>query len=98
MYDCAFSRSDLSTNSGPLLRQTRREQDGGDHALRIRDSLARDVERGPMIDRRAYDRQPECDVHCLAERRELHRDETLVVIARDDHVELTAPCTAKQRS
>src|SRR5687767_7687175 len=43
-----------------------------------------------MIDRGADDRQAQGDVHRPAERRHLDRDQTLIVIAGDDRIELPA--------
>jgi hypothetical protein len=72
-------------------RELRGQKDGRDHALRVGDTPARDVERRPMIDRRPDNRETERDVDCAPERDQLDRDQSLIVIARDDDVELSAP-------
>ena len=41
-----------------------------------------------MIDARAHDRKPHRDVDRVAERDELHRDRGLIVIHRDDEIEV----------
>src|SRR4051812_47963863 len=43
------------------------ERDGGDHAGMLGYPAPRDVERRAVIDRRAYERQPKCNVDRLAE-------------------------------
>ena len=53
-------------------------------------ALAGDIERGAVIDRGADDRQPDRDVDRGAKRQQLHRDQTLIVIARDHAVEFAA--------
>ena len=45
---------------------------------------------GAVVDRGADDRQAKRDVHGLAERRQLDRDQPLVVVAGDHHVEAAA--------
>ena len=72
------------------LSDARAQEDRFDHARRIGDSLAGDVERGAVIGRRARERKAERDVHRAAERRDLDRRHADVVIRRDDRVELAA--------
>ena len=71
MLFCACSRSDLHvvqqasralTPSLCWAGQPHRELHRFDQARRIGDALARDVERGAVIDRRADDRQAQRDV------------------------------------
>ena len=71
-------------------RQARRQPDRRNQAARIRDALARDVERGAVIDRGPDDRQAEGHVDRLTERKQLHRNQTLIVVAGDDDVEFAA--------
>src|SRR4051794_21622116 len=81
----AASRSDLATAYKSSSEPHRLDQAG-----RIRHPLAGDVERGAVIDRRADDRQPEGDVDRAPECEQLYRNEPLVVVARDDDVEVAA--------
>jgi hypothetical protein len=72
------------------LRQFRRQQHRLDHARRVGDALARDIERRPVIHRRADDRQPQRHVHRAPERQQLHGNQPLIVVAGDHRVELAA--------
>src|SRR5215831_4191435 len=51
---------------------------------------ARNVKRGPMIDRGANERQAQSHVNRLTKRKALDGDHRLVMIARDHDVELAA--------
>ena len=73
-----------------MRRQPCRQPHRRNHTARIGDAPAGDIERRAVIDRRPHDRQTERDVHGLAERDELHRNQPLIVIAGDDDVELAA--------
>src|SRR5262245_6495087 len=72
------------------LGQAGGQQDSFYHATRVCNAFTRDVESGPVIDRGTDDWQSQRHVDSVPEREELHRDETLVVITRDDQVEFPA--------
>src|SRR5437660_8927633 len=63
--------SDVVYVNRRLPRESRGQAHGRDHAARIGDALARDVERGAVIDRRPHDRQAERHIDRLAEREKL---------------------------
>ena len=74
----------------PPVRQARRQHDGLDQARGIGAVLPGDVEGGAVIDGRADDRQAERDVDGGSEGEQLHRNESLVMVAGHDRVELAA--------
>src|SRR5262249_927667 len=84
--DTTYDQVRLSRTRLRPSRQTRGQEHRGDHALRIGDAFARDVERRSVVHRRANDRQTERHVHGLPECEELHRNQALIVIAGDDGV------------
>ena len=71
-------------------RDARAQDNRLDHARRIGDPLPGDVERRAVIRRRRGNGKPERDVHRAAERRDLDRGHSDVVIRRDHGVELAA--------
>src|SRR3954469_20917490 len=66
------------------------EGDCGDHARMFRDATARDVEGRAVIDRSAYEREAQRHVDGLAEREALDGNHRLIMVARNDRVELAA--------
>ena len=60
----------------------------------LRNSLSGDIERRAMIDRRANKWQAQGDIDCFAKRKTLDGNHRLVMITRDDGVEL-APRSAQ---
>ena len=96
MFFCAASRAD--SQPWPVLAsRARRQQHRLHHAFRIGDTLAGDVERRAMVDRRPDDRQPQRHVDRLAERRHFDRNQTLIVIAGNHHVELASQRAQEDR-
>jgi len=71
-------------------RNRRTEKRSGDHARRVGAVLAGDVERRTVIRRGPRKRQSERNVHRAAERRDLDRRHTHIVIGRDHRVEFAA--------
>ena len=53
---------------------------------------AGDVERRAVVGAGAHQRQAQRDVHALLHAEVLHRDQALVVVHRDHHIELAGPC------
>src|SRR6476620_5887202 len=80
------TESSLSGTAGKLRGQQNRRN----HALGIGNAKARDVERGPVIDRRPHERQTQGDIDRMAECNQLHRNQSLVVITADHDIELAA--------
>ena len=70
--------------------EARRQHDGLDQARGVGAILPGDVEGGAVIDRGADDRQAERDVDGGSEGEQLHRNESLVMVAGHDRVELAA--------
>src|SRR5438132_1743127 len=68
-----------------------------DHASLVRLPRAGDVECGAVVDRRANERQADRDVHPGFETEDLYRTVALVVIHRDDEVEITAARAEEER-
>src|ERR687889_382663 len=82
--------SSLNLHRPPAVvgaREARGQDYRGDHARMLRDAAARDVEGRAVVDRRAYERDPQRHVDRLAEREALDRDHRLVMVARNDRVE-----------
>src|SRR5687767_9487704 len=73
-----------------LHRQFRSQFDRGHHARVLRESFARNVKSSAVIDRGPDKRQTQRDVDRLAKRQTPHRNHCLIVITRDDGVELAA--------
>src|SRR5215213_10873468 len=78
-------------------REARGQGDGGDHARMLGDAAPRDVEGRAVIDRGAYEGEAQRDVDRLAEREALHGDHRLVMVTRNDRVELAARGAQKDR-
>src|ERR1043165_2218177 len=85
--------SSLNFNRSAALvgaRQARGQRDGGDHARMLGHAAARDVEGRAVVNRRADERQAERDVDRLAEGKTLDGNHRLVMVARNQGVELAA--------
>src|SRR6266571_7321939 len=81
----------------PELTRERGHPYRGRHALPAGDALARDVERGPVVDAGAHEREPQRHVDALVEARQLDRDVALVVVHGDHEVELAARRPPEER-
>ena len=80
-----------------LMRGAPRIFDCGNHARRICDSLAGDIERGAVIGRGADEWQSNCDIHGAIELQRLERNQPLIVIHRDRGVEIKRVGLADER-
>src|SRR5262245_58328832 len=83
--------------------ESRGEQRRLDHARGIGQVLSGDVECRAVVDRGANDREPERDVDGTSECEQLHRNQTLIVIAGDHGIELAAYrapeyCVSRERT
>ena len=78
-------------------RELRRKLDRREQASGIGASGAREVERRPMVDRRAHDRQAERHVDARAEARVLQHRQALIVIHREHRVGVAQAVRMKQR-
>ncbi len=67
-----------------------RQRHRGNHAPRIGGVRAGNVERGPVIHGGADDRQADRHVDRMSKGQQLHRNQTLVVVAREHTVELAS--------
>src|SRR6185437_5910476 len=85
-FACDAARGLRKTACGHLCGHAHR----GLHVRGVRAALARDGKGGAVVDRRANNRDAERDVYRAMEVDQLHRDVALVVIHRDDEVELAA--------
>ena len=80
---------------GSFFRQLHCELDGGDHAVRSRDSFARDLKSRAMIRTGTRERKPEGDVHSFMEGMQLQWNETLIVIHAEHRVPFAGDCAVE---
>jgi hypothetical protein len=70
----------------PLDGEFNRQVDGRSHTSGVGFVSSHDIKRGSMIGTGAHNRKAERNVHCLIEREQLHRYQSLIVIHGDNGV------------